>query len=205
MVTYISAHDVKMFARVSYADLEFKSDSDFEAWIADAIIPLAQGIIEKYCNVPVGFFEAGGISFTNQLLDYRYPWINLQYYPIVTLSKVEYNSQGYGITPTWVEVTEPDYIVKKDSGQLMLVSHVPAIPEQSVRVTYKAGYWATPEAIKHVCIQLCSNFLHEILQRKISPVMRVDDWNLKLIVPNAFTRELQVILAPFMRKSVAVG
>jgi hypothetical protein len=87
----------------------------------------------------------------------------------------------------------------------MLVNKVPAIAEQSVRVSYTAGYAATPDPVEHVCLQLCSNVLHGILQRKISPVVRVDDLTLKVLMPEAFARELQVMLSPYVRKTVVCG
>jgi hypothetical protein len=59
--------------------------------------------------------------------------------------------------------------------------------------------------VKHVCLQLCSNLLHEILQRKMSPTVRVDDLTLKVLMPEALNRELQVMLAVYIRKTVACG
>jgi hypothetical protein len=162
-------------------------------------------LIDNYCNAPTGFFDAAGKAFTNQLYDYRYPWIDLRYYPVLSASKVEYNDQGYGIAPNWVTLASIDYILNLDTGQLMLVNKIPAIPEQTVRVNYTAGYPSVATAVKHVCIQICTNSLQEILQRKISPVIRVDDWSLKLVIPDVFTKELQVMLTPFIRKMVACG
>jgi hypothetical protein len=201
---YCSKDDVKAYSQIAYTDLGHATETSFNTFL-DSLISFAQAMIENYCNVPSGFFEKDGKAFTNQLHDYRYPWIDLRYYPVLSVSKVEYNSQGYGVTPSWAQITEPDYIIMKDTGQLMLVNVTPAITEQSIRISYTAGYAAVPDPIKHVCIHICSNLLHEILQRKISSVVRVDDWSLKVIVPDAFTRELQVILAPYVRKTIAVG
>lgn len=202
--TYCSHDDVKAYSKIVYTDLGYANDTAFNTFL-DSLIVLAQGIIDNYCSVPSGFFAADGLSFTNQLYDYRYPWIDLRYYPVLSVSKVEYNDQGYGIAPNWVTLDSVDYIMNTDTGQLMLVNDVPAIPEQSVRVTYTAGYSAVPSLVQHVCLQICSSMLHEILQRKLAPVVRADDVSLKVLVPEAFNRELQVMLAPYVRKSVAVG
>jgi hypothetical protein len=203
-IVYCTKDDVKAYSKIAYTDLGYASDSAFNTFL-DSLILLAQGIVDNYCAVPSGFFEAAGLSFTNEIHDYKYPWIDLRYYPILLVSKVEHNTQGYGIAPVWVEISSQDYIINTQTGQIMLVNKVPAIAEQSVRVSYAAGYAATPDPVKHVCLQLCSNLLHGILQRKISPVVRVDDWTLKVLVPEAFARELQAILSPYIRKTVACG
>lgn len=203
-MAYSTKDDVKAYSKIAYTDLGYASDSAFNTFL-DSLIGLAQGIIDTYCRVPSGFFEAAGLSFTNEMLDYRYPWIDLCYYPILLVSKVEHNTQGYGMAPVWVEIASQDYIINTQTGQIMLVNKVPASAEQSVRVSYAAGYAATPDPVEHVCLQLCCNLLHGILQRKISPVIRVDDWTLKVLVPEAFARELQAILSPYIRKTVACG
>ena len=201
---YCESEDVKAYSKIAYTDLSYANDTAFITFI-DSLVLLAQSIIDNYCSVPSGFFNPDGVSFTNQLYDYRYPWIDLKSYPVLSISKVEYNNQGYGITPNWVTLDSVDYIINKDTGQLMLVNKTPAIVEQSVRVTYTAGYSAVPDAVKHVCIQICSNMLHGILQRKINPIVQQDNFTLKLILPEAFTRELQVMLSPYVRKTVACG
>jgi len=203
-MVYCAKDDVKAYSKIAYTDLGYVSDSAFNTFL-DSLILLAQAIVDNYCVVPSGFFEAAGLSFTSEMHDYNYPWIDLRYYPIISVSKVEHNTQGYGITPVWVEISSQDYIINTQTGQIMLVNKVPAIAEQSVRVSYTAGYTATPDPVEHVCLQLCCNLLHGILQRKISPVVRVDDWTLKVLVPEAFARELQVILSPYIRKTVACG
>jgi hypothetical protein len=203
-LTYCTKDDLKAYSKIAYTDLSYASDAAFDTFL-DSLILQAQGLIENYCNAPIGFFEASGKAFTNQVYDYRYPWIDLRYYPVLSASKVEYNDQGYGIAPNWVTLSALDYILNLDTGQLMLVNKTPAIPEQSVRVSYTAGYGAVPSVIQHVCIQICSNMLHEILQRKLAPVLRVDDLTLKVLVPEAFTKELQVMLAHYVREMVACG
>lgn len=201
---YCTKTDVKAYSKIAYSDLGYANDTAFDTFL-DSLILLAQGIIDDYCNVPTGFFETGGLAFTNELHDYHYPWIDLRCCPIISISKIEYNTQGYGTAPIWVEISSQDYIINTQTGQLMLVNKIPAIPEQSLRVSYTAGYTATPDPVEHVCLQLCSNLLHEILQRKISPVVRVDDWTFKVLTPEAFTRELHALLSRYVRKMVACG
>lgn len=203
-MVYCTKDDVKAFSKIAYSDLGYANDTAFDTFL-DSLISLAQSMIENYCSVPSGFFDAGGLAFTNQVYDYRYPWIDLRYYPVVSVSKVEYNNQGYGITANWITVTEPDYIINKGAGQLMLVEDTPAIVEQSIRVSYTAGYSSVPSVIKQTTIQLCSNILHEILQRKLSPTVRADDVSMKVLTPDVFSRSLESVLTPYVRRAVAVG
>lgn len=214
-MVYCSADDVKGNSQVTYTDLGYASDSDFVAFLNN-LIALVDGMIDNYCRVPAGFFEAGGLAVSGELLDYPFQapgmspfqyrlWLVLWYHPVLSVQKVEYNTAGYQQTPNWVTIVEPDYIVKLPEGLLMLVNKIPALPFNSVRVGYTAGYSATPTALKQVAIQLCCNALHVILQRKVSPVVRVGDWALKIMGSDIFSRELQVMLAPFINRSVTVG
>lgn len=196
--------DVKAYSKIAYTDLGYASDSDFNTFL-DSLIVLAQSMIENFCRVPTGFFAASGLAFTNEFHDFQYPWMSLLYYPVLSVSKVEYNDQGYGITANWVTVTEPDYIMNLSAGQLMLANKVPAIVEQSVRVSYTAGFSSTPDDIKQVCIQLCCNMLHGILQRKVSPQVQADDMVIKVVAVEAFNEELKSMLRPHVRRLVVAG
>ena len=204
MVTYCLNTDVKAHSKIAYTDLGYASDSDFNTFL-DSLIVLAQSMIENFCRVPTGFFASSGLAFTNEFHDFQYPWISLLYYPVLSVSKVEYNNQGYGVTANWVTVTEPDYIMNLGSGQLMLVNKVPAIVEQSIRVSYTAGFSSTPDLIKQVCIQACCNMLHGILQRKVSPQVQVNEMVVKLVAVEAFNEELKGMLRPYVRRLVVAG
>ena len=94
----------------------------------------------------------------------------------------------------------------ENAGIIHFVSgEVPAVIEQSVKVSYTAGYNTVPSIIAYVTAQICANILHIILQRKVAPVIRVDDWAVRLLLPEAFTQELKEILSPFVRRNVSVG
>ena len=203
-MVYCSKTDVKDNSKISYSDLGYATDALYDTFL-DTVIVLADGVIDNYCRVPAGFFEASGLALSNELLDFCYPWISLRYFPVLSVSKVEYNSAGYGQAAVWVTITEPDYVVKLREGLLMLVNKQPSVIENSVRVSYTAGYSAVPSANKQVAIQLCCNALHVILQRKINPTVRADDLNLKLLSSDILTRELQTMLGSYVRRSLGVG
>lgn len=201
---YCTKAVIKAYSKIAYTDLGYATDGAFDTFL-DSLILLAQAIIENYCHVASSFFSASGITITNEVEEYREAWISLRYYPILSVTKVEYNSQGYGVAPSWEILSSVDYIINTLTGQVMLVNYVPAIAEQSVRVSYVAGYAATPDLVEHVCIQLCSNLLHEILQRKLSPTVRADDVKMKVVVTDAFTDELKQMISTFVRRAATVG
>ena len=203
MGNYISASDVKSYSRITYSDLGYSSDTEFDTFLDDLITQI-EAVIDEHCNVPSGFFKAGGLSFTEQY-DYDESFIRLKHYPVLSVSSVYYNTAGYGQTESWSEVTSTYYILYSDEGLIKIINKVPAIKEKSIKITYTAGYSAVPDAIKHVAVQLCSNFLHAILQRKISPVVRVDEFTIKMIIPEIFTEELKMLLEPHVRHKVFSG
>jgi hypothetical protein len=196
---YCTKADVKGYSKIAYTDLGYATDGDFDTFL-DSLILLVQAIIENYCHAPSGFFTASGKTIADEVQDYREGWVSVKYYPILSVTKVEYNSQGYGVAPSWTTLSSNDYIINTLTGQIILVNYVPAIAEQSVRVSYVAGYAATPDLVEYVCIQVCSNVLHGILQRKLSPVVRADDVNIKVLVPEAFASELRAMLNTFIRR-----
>ena len=199
----VAADEIKSFAKLTYEDLGYSSDSEFEAFLNDLVDHIS-GVIENHCRVPAGFFEAGGLSFTDQLYDYRNP-LDLRYKPVISVSSVKVNKAGYGQAPDWQTLGSTDYIVDYEAGLIWFVADYPAVQLQSVKVSYTAGYAETPQIVKFVALQLASNILHIILQRKISPVIRVDDWTVRMIIPEAFTAELQAMLDPYVRRVVSVG
>ena len=202
---YINSYDVKTLAQISYEDLGFNTDGDYEAWLDNELIPQVEAVVDAYCGVPSGFFKAGGQTFTDERYDYDEDFIQLKHYPVLSVSKVYYNKAGYAQSEDWEEISSTYYILYSEQGLLKIVQKVPAIKERSIKVTYTAGYSSTPEAVKHVCAQLCTNILHTILQRKISPVIRIGEFTIRMIVSEAFTPELKLMLAPYVRRQVASG
>jgi len=202
---YINSYDVKTLAQVTYKDLDFNTDGDFEAWLDNELIPQIEAAIDTYCGVPSGFFKAGGTTFTDERYDYDRSGIQLKNYPVISVTKVYYNKAGYGQSEDWEEIDSTDYILYPEEGIIILTEDVPAVKERSIKITYEAGYSAVPDAVKHVCAQLCANYLHLILQRKVSPVVRVDDWAVRMVLPEIFTSELKMVLSPYVRRKVSAA
>ena len=204
MGNYVSENDVKNYSRITYTDLGYSSDDDFVTFLSDLITQI-EAVIDAYCGVPLGFFKAGGLTFTDERYDYDPELIQLKHYPILNVTKVEYNKAGYGQSEDWEEISNTYYILYSEEGLLKIVNKVPAIKERSIRVSYTAGYSSVPDAIKYVCIQLCSNYLHTVLQRKISPIIRISEFTVQSVLPTIFTPELKKLLAHYVRRQVTSG
>jgi hypothetical protein len=215
--TYCTSDDVKSFSQISYTDLGFANDSAFVTFLT-ALITYAGSVIDEFCRVPEGFFNSGGYSVSAEMYDYKFPYttlyvfplyrlppVSLRYQPVLSVSKVEYNTQGYGLSPNWVEIVLPGYIFDPIACTITIVLKMPAMAQLSIRVTYTAGYSTVPDVVKYTCAQLCANILHEILQRKLSPQVTPGNVVMKLVTPTAFTPDLQDGLKHFVRRFIGVG
>jgi len=118
---YVASDEVRLFSRLGYEDLGYETGNEFDAYIA-TLIPLAQGLVDQFCNVPEGFFEAAGYEESSGLYDYRETLIHLRYHPVLNVSKVEVNTTAYGSAANWVELTSTEYIFAKDRG-LLKIAH----------------------------------------------------------------------------------
>ena len=202
-MTYVTAEEVKGYAKIDYKDLGYETESEFNSFLS-GLISQVEGIIESHCNVPSGFFKDGGKEIS-ETLDYRNP-LMLRYYPVLAISQIQFNMADYGEEADWQTINSKYYRWNKH-GIIHFSSDLsaPPVSAQSVKVTYTAGYTSMPQAIKNVCLMLAGNILHAILQRKISPVVRIDEFTVKFVVPDVFTDEMRRILAPFVCRSFSVG
>jgi len=204
MGNYISSIDAKMLAQVSYKDLGFDNDSEYEGWLDGILIPQVEALLERYCGgLPSGFFKTAGVTVTSELHDYNKHFITLDYRPATIVTTVELNQAACGETASWTATTK--YVANLRAGYIKLVNVYPSCYDQGVRVTYTAGYAAMPGDIELIAGQLCSNVLHGILQRKVNPIVQVGDFSVRVLIPEAFTTELKNRLKPYIQQRVSVG
>jgi hypothetical protein len=208
-MTYVSTTEVKYHSKVAYDDLGFASDGAFDTWLA-TVIPLIEAQAEAYCNLPVNVsYFSGGVGYsgsTAKYYDYRdMGRILLRHYPILTVYKIEYNSQGYGIAEIWEEVSSVDYRINKENGVVYLTANVPATVEQGLRLSYKTGFSSVPNDFKIAVLTMVSNYLQVTVQRKTNPIVRVDDFTVKVPQPEILTREVKAILDNYRKGEGEVG
>jgi len=196
MGNYISASEVKEYSNVSYQDLGFASDTEYDAWLGNLINQIEKAI-DNYCRVPSGFFKAGGLSFT-EIHDWKEDGeIHTRYYPIITLTKVEMDQAGYNQTADWAEISSTYYYAKNEYGIIKIVGKSPGHVENSVRITYTAGYSAVPDDIKLAALMFADNLLRLLLGLED---VRIDEVSIRYReVREAFTDEVKAFLKPYRR------
>jgi len=203
MGNYVSASEVKQFSNVTYQDLGFASDTEYDTFLG-SFISQVERAIDNYCRVPSGFFKAGGLSFT-ELHDWNEDGeIHVRYVPILTLTKVELDQAGYNQTADWMEISTTYYYAKNEHGIIKIVGKIPGHIENSVRITYTAGYSAVPDDVKLAALMLASNVLHMVLQRDIGTSLSIGDFSSRLVeVKEAFSGEVKGLLSSYRRGLVS--
>ena len=200
MGNYISASEVKQYSNISYQDLGFASETEYETFLDD-LISQVEAVIDDYCRVPRGFFKAGGLSFT-EIHDWDEDGeIHTHYYPIITLAKVELDQAGHNQSADWTEISSNYYYAKNEYGIIKIVGKSPGHVENSVRITYTAGYSAVPDDVKLAALMLADNVLRMILQRTLGSSMSIGDFKSSLTeVKEAFSDEIKGLLSCYRRR-----
>ena len=57
------------------------------------------------------------------------------------------------------------------------------------------------EAVKNVCLRLTSNMVSLAIQKRDSPIIKVNDWTIQSVPSDIFTPELKEDLKPFINDS----
>ena len=203
MGNYISASEVKQYSNITYQDLGFTSDTDYETFL-DNIISRVERAIDNYCRVPSSFFKAGGLSFT-EIQDWKEDGeIHTRYYPILTLTKVELDYAGYNQAADWREISSAYYYVKNEYGIIKIVGKTPGHAENSVRITYTAGYSAVPDDVKLAALIYASNILQNLLFRLSGETVDVGDVRIRNVeIKEAFSGEVKGLLSSYRRGLVS--
>ncbi len=66
--------------------------------------------------------------------------------------------------------------------------------------TYTNNNFTTevPDAVKNICLRLTSNMVTLAIQKRDSPIIKVNDWTIKSISSEIFTDDLKQDLHPFI-------
>lgn len=56
----------------------------------------------------------------------------------------------------------------------------------------------TPGAVKNVCLRLTSNMITLAIQKRDSPIIKVNDWTIQSVSSDIFTDDLKKDLKPFI-------
>ena len=58
-----------------------------------------------------------------------------------------------------------------------------------------------PGAVQNICLRLCSNMVTLAIQRRDSPIIKVNDWTIQTVPSDIFTDDLKDDLKPFVKDS----
>lgn len=193
----VQVSDLLTHCQLTAENFELTSE-DFTN-LCEQIITEVEGLIESHCRVPKGFFRSGGLESADQTCEVSETLIKLPNRPVLAVTKIEVNTAAYGSQDNWVALESIDYVLNMDTGVVTVFS-VLSRELNGARATCTAGYTSTPETVKYVALQLATNVLYSILERKLSPTARLNNTLLQLIIPECFTSELKQALTSFVRR-----
>ena len=55
-----------------------------------------------------------------------------------------------------------------------------------------------PKAVELICFRAVSNMITFMIQRRDSPIIKVNDWNIQTVSSNVFTSDIKEDLEPYM-------
>ena len=177
MATYTTTQSARDEIQISFEDLGFQDETQYEDLIDDLIL-YAQRIIDNYCQVPPLFFTATGITITDEHHDSDGSgFFNLHYYPITAVTTLSRNSASLSEVPAWVPliagpgagsdyIAYPDY---RDHGKIYIYNRAPPTGYRNIKCTYKAGYATVPADVVQITNEIVANIVRSILKRKLTP------------------------------------
>ena len=176
MATYTTVSNVREETQIDYRDIGFEDETHYED-LLDELILYAERIIDNYCEVPSGFFVAGGLAIVDEYHDHGGSGvIYLQYYPII-VTALSVNTAIITAVPTWVLLTAhpaatSDYIAYLEywhQGKVYIYNQAPTLAYRSIKVSYNAGYAAIPADVTQITNEIVANIVRGILKRRLTP------------------------------------
>ncbi len=175
-MSYTSTDNARDEIQIDYKDIGFQDETDYEDLIVE-LISYAERIIDNYCQVPSGFFVAGGVTVTDEYHDHDGSGIfYLRYYP-TNVTTLSVNSKPLTDVPSWSALTEhpaatssfvpyPEYI---HHGKVYIYNNIPPAGVRNIKCTYKAGYAALPADVTQITNEVVANVVRGILKRRLTP------------------------------------
>jgi len=218
-MAYSTSAAVLMWAQMQSGDFTVV-DTDFTTTITN-YIAYADDMIENYCKVPSGYFDAGGVTITNEYHDgvelgYGSTWqhlfgqrgdpfLRLKYTPVISVTTLsEETSAG-----TWTARTEgrnDDFLVMENG--VRYVANIPTYDYKNIRCTYVAGYSATPGSVAVCSARLAAALLQKVKDATRRQPARLAALSAEMAVDptlshQVFSPPLKALVDPYRRRSPA--
>lgn len=100
----------------------------------------------------------------------------------------------HGVTPQDLRFEKDE----EDELNRMLVDWITQAEDMIKHYTNNNFKKGVPDAVKNVCTRLVSNMISLAIQRRDTPIIKVNDWQVTTGSSNVFTDDLKEDLKPFM-------
>lgn len=198
MSSYTTSYDVKMLAQVSFKQLEFSTDGDYEAFIDNVLVPQAQKIIDNHCNHDFNNHIGGTVTLDGTGKDHVI--VKPEYCPLRSLSSVSID----GVAKTVGDFKVYPQYVAYDDGTFTQ-------DEQNVVLVADYGYTSVPTDVEFVCASISANMLQYMLKSKLMPDFVLPSLEAGRLAatlmssPQIFTAEHKAMLGKYTFIQIEVG
>lgn len=181
-MAYTTVDKVKKYAQVQYGDLGFTSQTEFDNWIQNTLIPAAESYVDLYT----------GRTFSQATVTEYYDgngknYLLLSKYPVTNISSIKVS--GSTIDPN-------DYTWNR-SGLVKLKSKTFPKGVGNIEVTYTYGYATVPAVIDDVTARIAARILQIMVQNKMGILVRIDDFKVQLADYKVITEDIKAVLNRF--------
>ena len=212
MADYCTSLIVKLLAQVTYDQLDFDSDPDYETFIDEAIIPAAMRVIDSYVshnfqpNSGTIRLDGSGnealhisrVGMVDTGSGYEPP--NLLPVPMLTITAISFN----GVAKTPADFQIYDEIITYEGN-------VFDTGRQNIKIEGTWGYASVPDDIRYVAAQVCANMLTEMVRSRMLPdiitpiLVGGGDVGALFRSPKVLTKNEKEILNRYRFREYAVG
>jgi hypothetical protein len=181
-----------MLAQIQGKQLGFESESDYESFIANQLIPAAQQIIDNF--VGHNFQLNTNVVLKLDGRGKRILMIPPPYLPIISVSSVQIDGveivSGIKVFETYL-ASDTRYFTENQARH------------QNVQVTLTHGYAAVPQDVSFVAAQLVANMISDMVRRRLMPdtISKAMQTNAETVIiggmgksASVFTAELKAML-----------
>ena len=175
-----------------------RTDSDYESFIQEQLIPAAMKRIDAYCNHNFQN-NSGTVTLDGNGKDTLL--IPPPYVPVISVSSVTISSAAATLT----DIKSYASYIAYDGGHFTK-------DYQNVVVVLTYGYTSIPADIEYACAQLVANVLIDLVRRKILPdmvaqAMQAQGGNANMLFasPHVFTPDIKEILNEYRYSTMGVA
>jgi len=196
-MVYCTPLATKWFSQVTYKQLDFDTEGDYEGFIQNVLIPAAEKVIDSYCHHDFNNNVGGTVTLDGngkQKLVIPPPYV-----PVISVSSVTVD--GTDVTS---DIKSYSTYIAYDGGSF-------TEDYQNVVVVLNYGYASVPTDVELACAEYVANMLLELVRRKMIPDLIAQDLTREgggatslFRSSKVFTKEIKETLNKYVYSSVGV-